>query len=393
MTKTFTLEIHGTGTHNRGAELMAIAIRDRMRKSFPDVRLVVPAGFGGFDERAKYGFWTTPEFSGRRRLLPAKTAMRIGGSGARNFLGVVDPKEIDVVLDASGFAFSDQWGPAPAKHLFRKMNSRDRASTPLIMLPQAFGAFKNPVVANWTKMLTGRASLIYARDSQSHDALYRLGVAKERLRLYPDFTIGISPGQLPELHLPGKFVAIVPNFRMMDKGTSPSGYLRFLLNAIKFAQQQEIPPVFILHDAHEDQKVVAKLKADGCDIPAIQHSDPVVLKAVLGQASFVIGSRFHAIVSSFAQGIPCIGAGWSHKYTELFHDFDCQEFLVDDVRNTALLKTNIAILANQESRNMYHEKINHAASRVKQLNDEMWCEVAQVIHNAVCKKKQRVRFN
>ena len=53
------IEIHGTGTHNRGAQLMAMAIRERLSIDFPGVELVVSVKFGTLQEIADHGFRTT----------------------------------------------------------------------------------------------------------------------------------------------------------------------------------------------------------------------------------------------------------------------------------------------------------------------------------------------
>jgi hypothetical protein len=137
--KPLTIEIHGTGTHNRGAELMAIAIAERMRATFPIVRIVVPLNFGDHDARSRYAFLSTWEqLPGRIRGAITSKALQYTSPDFRNAFGIVDPSEIDVVPDASGFAFADQWGPTRAACLLKKMQTPARRSKPLILLPQGF---------------------------------------------------------------------------------------------------------------------------------------------------------------------------------------------------------------------------------------------------------------
>lgn len=378
--KPLTIEIHGTGTHNRGAELMAIAIAERMRATFPGVRLVVPPGFGDFAARSRHSFWTTCEFSGRFRAKVVSTAIRLGSSGVRSSLGVIDPAEIDIVLDASGFAFSDQWGPGSAKNLLSKMDSRPRRDTPLVLLPQALGPFKNPDVASISRQLFARASSVYARDDQSHAAAKPL-VDPSKLRQSPDFTLNVSPEMPPDLNTPESFIAIVPNFRMLDKTGAADSYLSFLNRSISLLQEEKLNPVFVLHDSAEDKKVIEQVSVTH-PLRILTHADPRVLKAILGRADFVIASRFHALVSSLSQGVPCIGAGWSHKYPELFRDFDCDDLLVDDLSSMDQIARCIVELAATERRGDRSRRISIAALELKSRSNEMWLAVEEVVRRS-----------
>ncbi|WP_035601148.1 polysaccharide pyruvyl transferase family protein [Haloferula sp. BvORR071] len=381
MKKPLTVEIHGTGTHNRGAELMAIAIAERLRASFPGVRLVVPPGFGDFEARARYGFWTTWEFSKRWQSRLSAASIRRYSPGIEEAAGIVDPATIDVVLDASGFSFSDKWGPKGARHLHRKMTRTARAGKPLLLLPQAFGPFTDPETAKATRQLCGRASLVCARDSRSREELLALGTLPT-LRVYPDFTIGIRPLHPASLRIPKSFSAIVPNQRMVDKGEAGDTYLAFLLRSARSLERRGLNPVFLLHDANDDRKVVAALKERGLTLPVIEHEDARVLKAILAKASLVIGSRFHALVSTLSQGLPAIAVGWSHKYPQLYQDFGCPDLLIDELDNEVLLEATIDKLCSPEERGGYQERLTQAANRIKQRNDAMWGEVEKLIRSS-----------
>jgi hypothetical protein len=377
-----TIEIHGTGTHNRGAELMAIAIADRLRTSFPGVRIVVPFGFGDFEARARHGFWTTWEFSRRWQTRFSAKWIQRHSPGIEEASGIVDPASIDVVLDASGFAFSDKWGPQSARHLLKKMTRGGRVGKPLLLLPQAFGPFRNPELARATRQLCERASLVCARDARSREELLDL-TALPSLRLYPDFTVGVRPLPLSSLRIPKQFSAVVPNQRMVDKGESGEAYLDFIGRSVRSLEGRGLNPVFLLHDANDDRKVVTAMKDRGVNIPVIEHDDARVLKAILGKATLVIGSRFHALVSTLSQGLPCIAAGWSHKYPELYADFGCPELLVSDLQDEALLEATIDLLATPEKRAAYRERLQLAADRIKRQNEAMWTEVEKIIRSRI----------
>lgn len=258
---------------------------------------------------------------------------------------MISPREVDLVLDASGFAYSDQWGTAPTDWILAKMSSADRSQQPLILLPQAFGPFTHRTLAGRCRQLFDRAELMFARDSQSYRAVKSLGSGSE-LRLCPDFTVGIQPEADPLLMLPRPFFAIVPNFRMLDKTTKGRAYLRFLNFAIRRIRTLGWNPVFVIHDSSADYGVLHRLDAESRTLPVIRHQNPRVLKWVLGQAHAVLASRFHALVASLSQGIPSLSAGWSHKYPELLGAFGCPDLHLSDVQDLMEIDHSLERLAD-----------------------------------------------
>ena len=374
------IEIHGTGTHNRGAELMAVAIAERLRKALPTVQIVVPPGFGSFAERAKYGFYATWDGQYRRQRLQGALISMIPAP-LRSIRRMVSPASVDFVLDASGFSFSDQWGARSARFLYQKMQAPQRQKQPLILLPQAFGPFEQPEVAQAARRLLTRATRIYPRDDQSLAAVQQL-LQRTDLRKYPDFTIAMSGKVAEAIQLPAQCSMIIPNQRMLDKTSFGDEYLAFLRHAITVLQQQQLNPVFLLHDSHEDHQVVQQLGESAAHLPVFRHDDPRVLKWMLGQAELVIGSRFHGLVGALSQGVIAFGIGWSHKYQELFNDFACPQLLIKDVTDHQGFSAQIEQLMQPHQRYAVQSKIGQAAQRLKQQVDQMWEEVLQEIYAA-----------
>ena len=380
---SLTVEITGTGTVNRGAELMAIAIATALREELPHIRLVVPPKFGDFEARSCERFWTTWEFQNRFGLGLAPILLRTAPNAIRKTLGVLDPRSIDAVVDASGFAFSDQWGPQFANALFSKLNSAARKNSPLILLPQAFGPFCRKDVSKATRALCQRASRIYARDQISFESLLDIGVDESRLRKSPDFTIGIPPIIDNQVKLPcKKFCAIVPNVRMTDKTDKAKEYWNFLSDAIKTIDRHGYQPVIVLHTTGQDTGIARQLGNTVSNLCIIEHKNPQVLKHVLGSAHLVISSRFHAIVSTLSQGTPCIGTGWSHKYEELYRDFDCSELLLHDLSQPEQLSSIIESMKEDSVRLAITRKLSKATDRLKEANSIMWQDVVEIIKQA-----------
>lgn len=363
------VEIHGTGVHNRGAELMAIAIAERVRTQHPNAIIAVPPSFGTQKDIQRYNFVTTLSLESR-----TKKSLRclVDAILSRN---MINQKNVDIVLDASGFAFSDQWSMWFAKNLVKKMNKPQRITQPLILLPQALGSFKKTEIKDYSQQVFNRATYVFARDKQSYEYTADLVDNKKKLHLCPDFTLNVKPLENKEIILPSEFVAIVPNARMLDKIENSDSYLEFLKKTVELIQSKNMTPLFVVHDAHEDKQVVEKLGRPYSDIQIVQHHDPRVLKWILGQAAFVIGSRFHALVSSLSQGIPCISVGWSHKYPELFNDFNSGECLINDLDDYQKLSSLISNLSDAKLRSEKSEEVKTAAAILKEKVEKMWLNV------------------
>jgi polysaccharide pyruvyl transferase WcaK-like protein len=371
--KPLTVEVHGTGTHNRGAELMAIAIAQHLRRRSPGVRIAVAPTFGDFEARARHGFLATTDFKGDLRT---RTLARLSIPALRRVAGLIDPEEVDVVLDASGFAFSDQWGPSQARGLVNKMKEKRRQGQKLVLLPQALGPFKDPEVAAFSMRLFARAELVYARDQHSYDAVHDLG-SGNNLRLSPDITLlvhGLSAEGESER---GPFTAIVPNIRMLDKTPDRSGeaYLSVLERAVSSSRRLGIEPVVVLHDSTQDRELIPPLFARTGELRVLTSTDPLRLKGILGSAHMVVASRFHALVSSLSQGVPCIATGWSHKYQGLFRDFGCEDFLLRDLGDLDQVDRSMTRLCSESDRTSIVADISRRAGELAAKVEEMWLDV------------------
>ncbi|MFO1096459.1 MAG: hypothetical protein U0992_24600 [Planctomycetaceae bacterium] len=103
------LEVTGVSTANKGAELMLQAILEHYAPA-ADVHFAVLEQFGSQRDRARYGLrtkLTPPESVSSRR---ARVVAALRAQFVRPGRGLVAESEIAAVVDASGFAFSDQLG-------------------------------------------------------------------------------------------------------------------------------------------------------------------------------------------------------------------------------------------------------------------------------------------
>ena len=113
------IDVRGTSFDNKGAEMMLLATIAQLRLSLPDAHISMRAlrPYSSYHKRALLGLYQLllvdriPNISNVLGMLIPKYV--------RQSLGIVIERDLDVVLDSSGYSLGDPWGPAIAKRLAR----------------------------------------------------------------------------------------------------------------------------------------------------------------------------------------------------------------------------------------------------------------------------------
>jgi polysaccharide pyruvyl transferase WcaK-like protein len=377
------IEITGAGFTNKGAELMLRSAVHEASTWGAGVRFAVNPSVGSYEERAGAGLRQKLDLARLGRLQGA--VRRRLPAGYRERYGLVIPEDVDVVLDASGFRYSDQWGAGTSRTLALRTAREWRPGTPYVLLPQALGPFRDPGArAAFADAMT-RVSLVFARDEDSYAYVREIMGDDPRLAMSPDFTAllpAVVPDDLPRwAGVP--LGAIVPNARMLDKtgGDVGARYGEFLRACVAEVRRAGLQPVVLLHSREAGDGALARELAAGAggEVPVVEHPDPRVLKGYLGACELVVSSRFHALVSGLSQNVPCVATGWSHKYQRLFHEYGCPEFLVDLSRPLDEALEPVRRLLRPEERARVRGVLEPANARVRAQIRAMWDTVRGVV--------------
>jgi colanic acid/amylovoran biosynthesis protein len=376
--------ITGVNFINKGAELMALAAQQEVFKWDPKNTISLPLRSGNFRQREEAGFkhllWRPS------KKIPFLNSM-LGStiflpSRLRNHFSWILESEVDVILDASGFAYSDQWGPCLSEFwssYYLKWKSQGKK---IILLPQAFGPFEDQRVKEAFVKIIECADLVFPRDKISYEYVLNLNCSTKNIKLAPDFTNLVQPvlsgNKYTELFYRP---CIVPNSRMIDKTSPQKGkiYISFLNSVIDQLIKADLQPFILLHEVNDLDLGLSLQKHAKRKIPLVQELNPLVAKGILGKTSFVISSRFHALISSFSQSIPCMGIGWSHKYEMLFQDYQCPNLLVNLDDKLAINREKLDLLINSQSRSNIIEIVSRNSKHQKELSQRMWAEVNKLI--------------
>ncbi len=240
------IEVSGTSTWNKGAELMMVAIREHFKDHHPNVRLAVDAGFGKYEDRAKYGLWYNPRIKKFGRSL---ISLKLSPRSFMRTMGIINEREIYALLDASGFAFGDQHPTERAKRFADQVADAKRSGQKVILLPQALGLFEKPAIRDAFSRIVRYSDLIYARDSISLQDIQDIIGHDNRVRPAPDFTNLVKP-KLSFGTDKSRRVCIVPHQRMIEKANSKKEadrYLPLLASFIRFASEANLEATLMVH--------------------------------------------------------------------------------------------------------------------------------------------------
>lgn len=324
-------------------------------------------------DRSRYGLFYAVDM---QRSVRLRLSMLLLSASFLETAGIVPVRDVDLVLDASGFAFGDQHPLQRSERFARSVKRWRDQGKKVILLPQALGPFENRGTRDAFTAVIESATLIYARDETSLENVNNLADGLDHVRLAPDFTCLVRP----QLNIKGdgqRRVCIVPNDRMIEKASSSveaDGYINLLKDCIETVDKVDLAPVMLVHGDEDRALSEAVLNRLEQDIEIVQLEDPVEIKRFIGESFLLIGSRYHALVSALTQGIPCIATSWSHKYKTLFREYGCEQMILPVPAERALVDKCIGYATGTERIYLVDALKDHA-SRVEIQVRAMWEEI------------------
>lgn len=319
------IEIQGVQCINKGAELMLIAVAQQVRQHLPEASLVLAPGRNTrpyewrvqFDAYQKLGWM--PRGYPVGEYISWAVPQRI-----RKAFGLVRHSEIHVILDASGFAYGDQWGALKTIAMAKAARMIKRQNGSVILLPQAMGPFGGEEISRAFCQIVDNADLVFPRDEESLKHAESVVGARSNVILAPDFTNLVAGEPSEWMERSGGRVAVIPNEKMVSS-TLPEkaqAYIPFLIKCIECLEDDGAHPFVLLHESNKDVALAKNLQDSiGRKLDVVSEPDPLKLKGIIGSCSAVISSRFHGLVSALSQGVPAIATGWSHKYSTLMKEY------------------------------------------------------------------------
>lgn len=372
------IEIKGANFMNKGAELMVLAILQKTKEAFPDANFVMAPKIGDnyYQVRAKMGFlqkiWLHRygiQWGNFGHIIPKKI---------RRAYGLVPDCQVNVVLDASGFLYGDQWGEKATVAMARYLKKWKKNGTKVILLPQAMGPFTSKKIRNSFRYIAENTDLIFPRDNISYQHVVNLAGKRDNIIQMPDFTISVDGVITEEIERFRDLYCIVPNCRMIDKTSDHNGdiYRSFCAHCIEYLSEIGHKPFILIHEGDRDIELARQIvKESGENIEIFVEHDALKIKGIIGISAGLIGSRYHALINALSQGVPSLATGWSHKYSMLFEEYGLRDGCLQLPVEPSIVKTHIDRMVDENSRQQIVTTIENSATIIREQTELMWQKV------------------
>jgi colanic acid/amylovoran biosynthesis protein len=374
------IEIRNVGFINKGAELMLLAIIEKLRTKYPKIKLTMNATDAKYTDRAKLGLYQTVRF--KKYGITWDVLLKFVPKRLRDRFGLVIDSEVDIILDAAGFKYSDQWGEYSTVQLAKDIQRWKKQDTKYIMMPQAFGPFESTEIKMAFTTIMNNADLVYARDLISYNYINDLIGKQDNIKMSPDFT-NLLKGNVPkDFDSNNNKICIVPNVRMLDKTSfdNPDSYQHFMANCLKILIKVNAKPFFLIHEGNEDLKLAKEIMSIANEkVNIVVESDPLKIKGIIGTCDAMIGSRFHGLVNALSQGVPVIATGWSHKYKMLLQDYNFPKGLLPVSLTNVEIEEALSVILDNNLKKVVKMNIENSASTQKKLVENMWQEIYTIL--------------
>ncbi|MCR5702189.1 MAG: polysaccharide pyruvyl transferase family protein [Lachnospiraceae bacterium] len=257
-------------------------------------------------------------------------------------------KDVDLIIDVSGFAIGNKWDINSHKSYIKNIELAMKYDIPIYLMPQSFGPFeydkKMSDIKEKLKEVLKYPSLIMAREKDGYNELVN-NLGLNNVIMSCDLVLqsrGIDIDKVyvnpPNLTVPiingKKVVGVIPNVQCFAHGSTERNInlYRSVINKLI----EDGYSVILFRHSKEDLKLCEMIydsivDDNNSDYIHLQRKEFSSLEydAYVRGFSFIICSRYHGLVHALRNYIPCIALGWAVKYRELMETVGQEEYVFD----------------------------------------------------------------
>ena len=248
--------------------------------------------------------------------------------------------DCDFFLDAAGISFSDGRDKFTIFNILTILPALVTGRR-VIKVSQALGPFRKWSNRLLARLFLPRLEMIAARGDKTAEYLKELKLTN--VERFSDVTFSLecsaddqkAADELLKEIPSGKTIIGISPSQVVYQLCSEAGkdYLGELETVVRELSRRGLHCVIFPHSArfHTDKRhnndlpvlreFAARLAGLGNVTVIDRELDARVLRMLIGRMTLLLASRFHAIVSAMAVGVPTVAAGWSHKYAEVLAPF------------------------------------------------------------------------
>lgn len=366
--------ISGGELFNKGAQAMTFIAVDQMKRHFPDAEIVLLSTSDykrSEEDKSNYKFTIMPFSTGwiyeyvggalgtayslkNKVKKPSKDTFTSEKETIGNML-----KNVVAWIDISGYALSSQFSSNRSLDFLLRILTAKRHNIKMAIMPQSFGPFdykgKNKYLFNYLMNKTLPYPVkIYAREQEGYDLLTKERKLENVERTYDMVLMNKEMNlkniykdvpEFPTYDDVKSAIGVVPNeenFKRADNEEVYASYKYAIDTALEHGRK-----VYLLRHSQNDKQVCQDIKNMFKDNDAVILLDRDISSLefdnLVEKLDFVIGSRFHSIVHSYKNHVPCIAIGWATKYHELLKLFNQYDYIFDVREELDKDKLNAAV--------------------------------------------------
>ena len=221
---------------------------------------------------------------------------------------------------------------------------------PVYIMPNSYGPFKSKKTAKMVNKILNKCEIVTARESIS--ASEQTNGLQRPIELFPDLAFFLEQTkqdnikeylQKYEINENDKYVAITVRPYRFYNADNPSqkyeNYKKAFVKFIEYLEQKNYIPLLVVHtrsdNEHENDEICIReieqmlKKNSKAMIIKEDNLNCKDLKAIYSLCDFVVGTRFHSVIFSLQNQIPCIAITYGgNKGEGIMKDIGLDEFTV-----------------------------------------------------------------
>lgn len=342
--------ITGGELQNKGAQSMVFICVSELHKRFPNHEIFVMSDFCTDSEQENIfcfnirTFGTVVDVIRKNNLKQNIYYILKGYDKKDNDKQNEFFRDVDLMIDISGYGLGDAWNKYEIEHYLYRIECAKYFGIKVYLMPQSFGPFKtfDKSLLKRTKRALEYVSTIYAREQQGYDLLLKNFNLRNVKRAYDLVLVNKSMDlnsvyknvpMLCDIDVKSNSIAIIPNAqnsKVCSEKVLLEAYKSLIDKFIAYSKN-----VYILRHSNMDIDIcdkIFKMFHNNNVFLIEQELSCVEFSNIVNKFDFVVASRFHSVVHSYKNAVPCLTIGWAVKYLEL-HKLFHQEKYCFDVRN------------------------------------------------------------
>lgn len=203
--------------------------------------------------------------------------------------------------------------------------------------PQSFGPFEGgPWQERLVRLVMSRASLVVAREANSVRALQRCGVPDAQITRGVDSAFSLDsppPRAEPTRRLPGSTVGVTA--RAWLPQPEQHRYELGIARTIDFLQDRGyhvvLVPQVTADFMHDDDRIVESRIEALCSTRPLRLDDRLPyaeLLEIYSQCTLFIGTRFHSVIFSLLNRVPCAAVEYEYKTSGIMADLGLRQWTI-----------------------------------------------------------------